>query len=102
MSDETKNMSAQETQHSLTQLLEIPDIYFNGFQLGLSNSDINALLLRNGKPLAHLSMSFTTAKTLLVHLTSLMGKLEQVTDHKIMTTMQVDEGMKLLNTGDGE
>lgn len=102
MNDENKNMSAQEIQHSLTQVLEIPDVYFNGFQLGLSNSDINALLLRDGKPLAHLKMSFTTAKTLLVHLTNLMGKLEQVTHHTIMTTMQVDEGMKLLDTGDDE
>ncbi len=102
MIDENKDMSTQEIQHSLTQVMEIPDIYFNGFQLLLGNSDLNALLLRNNFPVARLNMSFTTAKTLLVHLEDLMQKLERVTKHDIMTTMEVNEGLQTLTTEQGQ
>jgi hypothetical protein len=71
-------------------------IYFNGFTLGLSNADINALLLLDGQPVARLNMSFTTAKTLIELLGELMNKLELVTEQKIMTTQQVGSGLQTL------
>lgn len=98
MSKEKDNSDLQGSQVSFNQLIEIQSIYFNGFQLGLANSDINTILLQDGQPALRLNMSYTTAKTLLVHLQDIMGKLEEVTDHKIMTTMQVNEGLQKLFT----
>lgn len=98
MTEEKDKAHSQEVQMSLNQVMEIENIYFNGFGLGLANSDINAILLQDGRPILRLNMSYTTAKTLLVHLQDIMGKLEEVTDHKIMTTMQVSEGLQKLFT----
>lgn len=91
-------MHSMEVPVPLTQVMEVQNLYFNGFGLGLGNSDINAILLQNGQPILRLNMSYTTAKTLLVHLQDIMGKLEEVTDHEIMTTMQVSEGLQKLIT----
>src|SRR4051812_25428175 len=75
---------------------QTPSIYFNGFSLQLSNSDVSAVLIDDGRPLAKLNMSFTTAKTLYENLGELMGKLETVTDHKIMSAGQVEQGLQKL------
>ena len=85
----------------------VPTFYFNGFQLGLSNADINGVLMLNNRPHAAISMSYTTAKTLAEALTEMVGTLEQVTGRAIMTTKQVAEGLEKLSaitegTADGQ
>lgn len=75
---------------------DIPAFYFNGFQLGLSNADINGVLLLNNQPHATISMSYTTAKTLAEALAEMVAALESVTERTIMTTKQVAEGIERL------
>jgi len=54
------------------------------------------LLLLDGQPQAKLSMSFTTAKTLMAYLTEMMEKLEGATARKIMKTDEIEAGLKKL------
>jgi len=75
---------------TLNQVINIPNHYFNGFQLGLTNSDISLLIMNNGGPQAHLNMSYTTAKSLMVMLTDSIERLEKATDHKLMTTEYIE------------
>lgn len=78
------------------QPIELPNIYFNGFQLSLSNADVNGLLLLNNQPALGISMSYTTAKTLAGALNEIVGALEKVTNHEIMTTKEVGKGLESL------
>ena len=100
MPENEKNTLAPETTQPVLQMVEIQNIYFNGFQLGLTNSDIHALLLRDGQPVVDLNMSFTTAKTLQVLLSETMKKLETVTNRDIMTTREVEAGLQKLKAVD--
>jgi hypothetical protein len=79
------------------QPVEVSNIYFNGFQLGLSNADVNGILLLNNQPSVGISMSYTTAKTLAEALKEIVATLEQVTNHGIMTTKEVAEGLTKLS-----
>ena len=73
--------------------IAIQNIYFNGFQLTLSNADVHATLLLNNQPALGISMSYTTAKTLSGALTELIGSLEKVTRREIMTAQEVGKGL---------
>jgi hypothetical protein len=77
-------------------------MYFNGFQLALSNADVNALVILNGTPQLNLSMSYTTAKTLAVALNDLINTLEKVTGREIMTTRDVGNGLDKLKAEEPE
>jgi len=72
----------------------LQNIYFNGFGLTLASSDVSLMIALDGQPLAKLSMSFTTAKTLSAYLTSVIERLERVTKHTIMKTDEVEAGLK--------
>ncbi|MBL8646449.1 MAG: hypothetical protein JNL46_04290, partial [Sphingosinicella sp.] len=76
------------------QQMELPNVYFNGFQLGLSNADVNGVLMLNNQPSIAISMSYTTAKTLAVALNDMVETLEKVTRREIMTTQQVATGLE--------
>lgn len=76
--------------------IEVGHLYTNGFQLNLSNADVNSIFMLNGVPQISLSMSFTTAKTLAVALNEMIEALECVTGRSIMTTSEVGCGMRLL------
>jgi len=78
------------------QAVELPSIYFNGFQLGLSNADVNGILMLNNQPAVGISMSYTTAKTMAEALTEIVAGLEKATGSKIMTTKQVAKGLESL------
>ncbi len=92
--------SKPPAQQQVGQFVALQNIYFNGFALGLSNADINAMLLLDGQPVGRLNMSFTTAKTFVELLGDLMVKLEFVTKQHIMTTRQVEEGLQKLRSSD--
>lgn len=87
-------MSAKPDQNE--QPVELPAVYFNGFQLGLSNADVNGILLLNNQPSLSISMSYTTAKTLAKALTEMVATLETVTKREIMTTQEVASGLEAL------
>lgn len=78
------------------QPIELQAMYFNGFQIALTNADISGVLMLNGQPQMVLNMSFTTAKSLHKALEQVIGELEQVTGRPIMVTKDVDEGLKTL------
>lgn len=75
----------------------LPAIYFNGFQMSLSNADVNTVLLLNNQPQIGLNMSYTTAKTLAQALSEIVGALEKVTQRDIMTIKEVGAGLEALN-----
>ena len=76
----------------------VGNLYFNGFQLGLSNADVSTLLLLDGQPRLTLNMSYTTAKTLHTALSEMISTLEKVTDRKIMTISEVSQGLETLSS----
>lgn len=83
--------------------IAIQNIYFNGFQLTLSNADVHATLLLNNQPALGVSMSYTTAKTLSAALTEMIQTLQKVTKHEIMTANEVGKGLdKITSAKDGD
>jgi hypothetical protein len=72
------------------QTIELPGMYFNGFQIGITNSDVSGVMLLNGQPQAVLNMSYTTAKSLATALNELIARLESATGRPIMITKEVD------------
>lgn len=72
----------------------IPMIYFNGYEVAMSHSDIQIQLTVNGHPNAILNTSWTTAKTLAMGLNHIITRLEEIADRKIITTKEMDEAIK--------
>jgi len=81
---------------SANEAFDVSGVYFNGFQIALTNADISGVLLLNGQPQVILNMSYTTAKSLAQALEHLVSELEQVTARPIMVTKDVDTGIKAL------
>jgi hypothetical protein len=75
-------------------------LYFNGFDVGATLSDVGLLTLLNGQPQVRLSMSFTTAKTLCAELSALISEFESATSHSIMTMSEVRAGYDQMRRGD--
>lgn len=73
--------------------IEVSGLYFNGFQIALTNADISGILLLNGQPQVVVNMSYTTAKSLAEGLTDVVKQLEAVTKRPIMTTKDVEKGL---------
>lgn len=78
----------------------VPEIYFNGFVNSLGTGDIVSVLERNGKPVATLNMSYTTAKTLATSLGAVIAKLEEATGREMLTTHDV--GRLMASEEEGE
>ena len=76
----------------LTREIQIPNLYFNGFEINSSFSDISSMLLLDGQPIARLSMSFTTAKTMAKNLYAAISAFEAATEHSILTMDEVKSG----------
>jgi len=55
------------------------EIYFNGFEVGFSNSDASIQLRSNSETVADLNLSFGTLKTLANYLTDLVEDIESMT-----------------------
>ena len=82
------------------QPIELPVMYFNGFQIGMTNSDVSGILLLNGQPQTIANFSYTTAKTLHEALGKVISGLESATDQKIMTTREIEAGMNAAQNGE--
>lgn len=72
---------------------EVPRIYTNGFTAFRSNADAGLVLTVANRPVAVISMSFTLAKTMAEHLSTLVADLEEATKRPIMTTGFIDEAL---------
>jgi len=90
---EKQNMAPNEDRIQKALDAEIPDIYFNGFSTGLTNSDVTAVLERNGRQIAVVHMSFTLAKTLSIALSDIITRLEQATDKEMLTTHELSAAL---------
>ena len=69
----------------------VPKMYANGFTIIRGNSDINIVWQQHGKPVGVSQMSFTLAKTLNQKLGGVILKLEEATEHKFLTTDEIDK-----------
>lgn len=74
--------------------IDIPQTYFNGVQIGLTNSDVSLIMMCNGQPKMVANISFTTAKTLHNVLSQMIGALEGATGREIMTMDDIAKGLE--------
>ena len=74
----------------------VPKIYFNGFQILCSNSDLSIVLLNAGTPAAVLQCSFGTGKSLASKLGSLIDGVEEQSGFTFPSIEDVQS--KLANT----
>jgi hypothetical protein len=72
----------------------LPVVYANGFVNNLGTSDISVILLVDAAPVLKMHMSYTTAKSLAVMLTEVVGTLEKSTSHNIMISADVEKGLR--------
>lgn len=76
-------------------------LYFNGFAVALGLGDIVITLTRNGVPTLTLNASYTVTKTLAQALTTTIKKLEEITDHEIMTVEKITSSTAKLGAPNG-
>ena len=96
MADETQPDALIEKAADSSVIL--PKVYFNGFEVGLSLSDLHITLMTNGLKHSQLFMSFGTAKTLLAHLKRTVDEFERRTDQPIMAMDDVKQALEQDNT----
>ena len=77
----------------LPEVTDVSYFYANGFTVFRGNSDAGILFSRSNKPIIVVNLSFTTAKTLVDKLGSLVADLEAATGRPIMTTTFIDEAV---------
>ena len=90
---EALDEAAQEAQMNALMRAPMPRIYANGFALAQSASDVTVVMLHNNNPAAMLSMSYISAKSLLVDLGKLLEGLEAVLKQPILTINEISEEM---------
>jgi hypothetical protein len=76
-------------------------LYFNGFAVALGLGDIVITLMRNGVPTLTLNASYTVTKTLGQAIVGTIKKLEEVTNHEIMTIEKITTSTAKLRGPDG-
>lgn len=72
----------------------VPKVYANGFTMGHGNADVQILLTHQGRPVTHLSLSFTVAKTLFIKLETLVSNFEKRVGRQMLTTSEIDKAFK--------
>ncbi len=70
--------------------------YTNGFVVSHSASDLGIMLLHNNAPVAHVSMSYITAKSLLADLQKAMESIESALKHTVPTIAEVGAELEKL------
>jgi hypothetical protein len=76
-------------------------LYFNGFAVALGLGDIVITLTRNGVPTVTLNASYTVTKTFAQALATTIKRLEEITDHEIMTVEKITASTAKLGAPDG-
>ena len=84
----------QRNNPQVATISQPPELYFNGFQLGLSNADVYLTIAHNNQALMRLSLSYTTAKTLGEKLIQAITLLERESNNKIMSIEDVSGVLK--------
>ncbi len=84
MTEKPRKIRADHLEQSIQA--EAPHIYFNGFSATLGAGDVILVLLRQGRQVGVLNMSYTMAKTLAEKMNTLVDILESKTGQQIMTS----------------
>ncbi|MFV1980885.1 MAG: hypothetical protein ACC655_07010 [Rhodothermia bacterium] len=69
-------------------------VYANGFAVVQSNADNTLVLLKNGRPVLMVDMSFNTAKSLVQKLGAVIVQLEKITDTRVLSTDDISAAMQ--------
>ena len=77
-------------QQKSSQQPQIGFVYFNGFELGTTLSDVGVVLMIDGQPQVKLSASFTTAKTLAQQLNRAIEAFEKSTNNTLLTMSDIE------------
>ena len=78
---------------------QIPELYINGYTIASSASDIVVILLRNGRPVQTLNVSFTLAKTLAIGLNDVVQNIEKKANMDIKTTHDIAKVLEESDNG---
>lgn len=89
--DEKTNEAAKVRTIEPSELANVTHLYANGFALGMTNADVFIVLQKFGKPSEVVSLSYTLAKTLAVHLGELVSDWETKTGRQLATTADIDK-----------
>jgi hypothetical protein len=65
--------------------------YANGFALAIGASDVQATFNFCNSPICHLSMSYTTAKTLAVKLSAAISEFEKRIEYTMLTMDDINK-----------
>ena len=90
---EVSDEAAQEAQMAAFMRAPMARIYANGFGIVQSASDISVVMLHNNNPAAMVSMSFISAKSLLLDLGKALEGIEAALKQPIPTITEVAEEM---------
>ncbi len=87
---------ADETKPDVSDISVVtyPEIYIDGFVIGMSLSDMSILTMRSGQPQCKLQLSFNTAKSLATQLSAAIDTLEQRTNSKILTMDKIKQAFE--------
>ncbi|MFH0824026.1 MAG: hypothetical protein V2B18_14850 [Pseudomonadota bacterium] len=88
----TSVVEPQETE--TMRVMQDPNVvklYVNGLTVGISLSDVFMIVKSGPTPSAVIQMSFTTAKTMMLHLTDLITRFEKDTGQTLLTMEDVKE-----------
>jgi len=93
-----KNKVAVETR--ISNALKLPSekkVYFNGFVVNMSASDILIGLEANNEPVAMLNTSLSVAKALSEMLRNIITRFEEGTDYKVPELKEMEERLSKLD-----
>jgi hypothetical protein len=93
--EEMRRQQEQLVQGAL--LGPVPKIYMNGFAFAQTASDISVVTLLHNQPLAVLTMSYTTAKSLLSDLSQVLTKYEEAVEQPIKTFVELNVALSRIN-----
>jgi hypothetical protein len=90
--------TAAEREQMLQSLLRIPmqRFYANGFGLAQTNTDMSLIMLLNGQPVGMLSMSYISAKSLMLQIKSAVETFEKAIGHSVKTGEEIGETLQKL------
>jgi hypothetical protein len=83
--------SPEENSHHIEQ---IKQLYANGFEVGMSLSDVTLILTLDGAAYAKINLSFITAKTLVGDLKALIENFESATGQSVMSMREVQSSLQ--------
>lgn len=87
--------SPQQQQALLNALHSaIPTIYANGFGIATSASDLSVVLMLNNNPVALLSLSLISAKTLSADLARAVEAFQKATKLEVKTIQEITQELK--------